>query len=108
MLWLTLAVEAYHYELPDSARQRFEAALRAELRKKVRSEAAGGLAALLRSYLESEIEYPGREEHVHRSLIICGNQRERSIERRIWIRFAHSFMISTTSRRCSRSWRDEG
>ena len=64
VLWLTLAIQAYFYELPDSARQRFEAALRAELRKKVRSGAAGGLAALLRSYLAAEIEYPGREEHI--------------------------------------------
>lgn len=64
VLWLALAIQAYFYELPDSTHQRFEAALRAELRKKVRSEAAGGLAALLGGFLASDIKYPGREEHI--------------------------------------------
>ncbi len=63
-LWLALLIEAIRYKLPKADQVRFDHLFYTGLAKKGRSDTSGALAALLGSFLNSEIDYPGRSEHV--------------------------------------------
>ncbi len=59
-LWLALAIESGRYQLSDATTRGYVALWTSELNKKCHSQAAGEMAALLNAYLESDVDYPGR------------------------------------------------
>lgn len=61
---LLLAVESVRYKLSKPLQKRFNADFKAALVPKASGEIAGGLAAVIREYIESGVDYTGRAAHL--------------------------------------------
>jgi hypothetical protein len=63
-LWLALLIESIRFRMSKAIQNGYMKLWGAELRKKTRSETAGGMASLLDAFVASHIEYPGRAAHI--------------------------------------------
>lgn len=64
VLWLSLAIEAVRYELPESYRQRFNREFETALARKPTSQTAGEIAELMSGYFLGRVDYAGRADHL--------------------------------------------
>ena len=64
VLWLSLAIEAVRYELPQALQDRFEWEFASSIAGKATSETAGALAELIAAQLVSRVDYSGRAGHI--------------------------------------------
>jgi tetratricopeptide (TPR) repeat protein len=63
-LWLSLLIESIRFKMPKTKCDEYARLWDAELKKKHRSEMAGGMAGLMASFLHADLEYTGRAGHI--------------------------------------------
>jgi hypothetical protein len=63
-LWLALLIESIRYEMTKATQKGYAQLWESALKSKCTSEAAGEMAALLREFVVSRTEYPGRAGHI--------------------------------------------